>query len=434
MITRLEYLKKCITNLNIIEYKSWYISCFAIPILKNNQDWKKTAKLYSVVTQQDGLYYIEKEEDYFLVKISDYKRDTPLFNFQESIDVDSTWLASIDTPQSTKIGVLTINALILYPCFKSKVSYINSTIKVSTIEDLLASRVKNDDVATDKDITVKEMIECIDRLSFLSQLSTLINIAATPRTISKPDNIDEIRVKLLKEYEGQLHDPIKIVELENKLQEVDNKYLEDDIASKKIFSNKSRIARKKLFLMFGETADFETPEQANLVIPPLSEGLSVEDKDFVKYINDARYGSYSRGASTQLGGYSYKILQRSLSSLSISPTPCNTTRGFKRQIDEKNYSKLTNRYVKEKDWVLINTSQEAKQYIGKQVEIRSSMYCTTQGKLVCYKCMSENYKDTPNGINNLAANISNTLISLFMKMMHGTIVEAIEIDMKDLVT
>jgi len=37
----------------------------------------------------------------------------------------------------------------------------------------------------------------------------------------------------------------KVVELENKLQEIDNDYLKDDIATKKVFSKKSKNARKK---------------------------------------------------------------------------------------------------------------------------------------------------------------------------------------------
>ena len=437
MTTRLEYLKKCIVSGKPIEYKNWYTHCFAIPLLKDTANWKDSTTPLSVVTQGDGLYYTDLNEnnEYVLVKIVDYKRDTPLFSFQEEIEVDSSWLPTISSKITTKIGILIVNALVLYPALGTKVDFINSKIKVSEIESILANKVRNDDVATDKDIRVAEMINCIDRLCFLSSLATLVNLAATPKAITPPPNIDKIRKELLKEYQGQLHDPVKVVELETKLAEVDKEYLADDPAAKNIFNSKSKTARKKMFLMLGDTMDFIDDGENKVVVSPLTEGLSTSPEDFPKYMNDLRLGSFARGSSTALSGYSYKILQRSLTGLTILDKPCDTTRGYKRIIDSKSYKKLVSRYIKSgTKWILIDSLESAKQYVGKEVEIRSTMYCTSPGNTVCYACMSEAYKTFPNGITNIAANISSTLMNQFLKLIHGKITETVNIDMEDLVT
>jgi hypothetical protein len=440
MTTKLEYLKKCINSGEIIGNRNWYIKCFAIPLLKEDTTWE-SKQLLDIVTKLDGLYYIDLAEDgaKHLVKIVDYNKDTPLFNFQDVIEVDSSWLNSIKTKQQAKIGVVIINAVIFYPSFKTKLEFVNPGIdkrmKLDAIETMLVNRAKNPEEAKDGDILVSEMVDCIGRLSFLSSLSTLVNIAATPKTITPPPGIEKDRARILSEYEGRLNDPVAIVEIENKLTKIDQEYLAGDPAADKVFSSKSRAARKKMYLIYGETKDFVPNENgANVVVPSLSEGIDTSPENFPKYMNDLRYASFSRGASTQYAGYGYKVLQRSLSGLTILKTPCNTTKGFKRKINKTNFNKLVNRYVKNNGWKLVANAEDAKQYIDKEVEMRSTMYCTAPGNNICYQCMSENYKNSPNGMSNLAATISSVLLNMFLKMMHSTTTEITEIKMEDLCT
>lgn len=437
-MTRLEYLKQCITSGNIIENKNWYIQCFAIPLLKEDTTDPATLPRLSIVTKMDGLYYVEVVDgQHSLIKISDFTKGQPLYNFQEVVDVDATWLPNIPSKQPAKIGVLIVNALVLYPCFGTRLEFlnpgVNASMNMSEIETLLVNKAKSPDDAGPNDILVSEMVDCIGRFGFLSNLSTLISIAATPKAITPPPGIEKIREQLTKEYEGQLNDPVKVVELEGKLNAIDSEYLKDDPAANKIFTSKSRTARKKLFLMYGETKDF-VPGKGNVVVPSLTQGVNTSPENFPKYMNDLRYASFSRGASTQYAGYAYKVLQRSLSGLTITKDPCNTTRGLKRNITKSTFNKLVNRYVKDGGWKLVADIEMAKKYIDTTVEIRSSMYCTSPGNTVCYKCMSENYKNSPNGISNLAATISDILLNMFLKMMHGTKTEVIEVKMDDLVS
>lgn len=429
MATKIEYLKLAI-KYNIIEDLNWYYYCFAIPVLKLEEVTDK--KIAKVFTKPDGLYFINEntEEE----KIIDYEPNKPLYKFSDIIEVDSSYSSYITSKFETKIGNLIFNTLILFPSFKNKLPYINEPIKISKLETIIANKVKNKEEATEKDIIISELVTFIDRLGFLTNLANIVNIAATYKSITPPENIKEKKKELLEKYKDQLHNPVKVIELENELDKIDKEYLADDPAAKNIFNRKSKIARKKMFLMFGNPLTFDENTSGKAILTSLSDGLNTKEDIYPYYMNDLRVGSFSRGSKTALGGYIYKILQRSISPIKIVNSDCGTKRGLKRKINDKNVSKLINRYIIEnKDWKLIETIDEAKKYIGKKVEIRSSMYCQEKENKICYKCVSENYKNLPDGTTIILSDLSAIILSLFMKLIHGLLIENTEIDIEDLV-
>lgn len=439
MATKLEYLKKCVTSRSgnglPIERKDWYVICFTNPVLKKTEDWGSNHHLYDIVTQEDGLYFIDHDEngDQILSKIEDFKKSEPMFRFQDDIEIDSTWLPNVEGKMVTKVGRLIVNAMAFFPVLGERFPYLNKKMSQKEIEALLIAKTKNPEDMTDSSISVPEMIACIDRLNFFMSISTFTNVGATAKTITPPPGVEALKKKLIAEYGDELKNPVKFVEFERKLKELDKEYLEGDPGAG-LFNGKSRTARAKMFLAYGNTLDFEEGEVPNTILPSLSEGIDENPEDVAKAMNDLRYGSYSRGASTALSGYSYKVLQRSLSGLKVSKNPCNTTKGFKRLITDDNYKKLVGRYIKEGKWVLIDSLEQAKTYLGKIVEFRSSMYCTSPENSVCYACMGESYKNSESGITNLAANISTVLMNLFLKLMHSVETVTIDVEIEDICT
>lgn len=436
MLTKLEYLKEAVDLVRPLERKDWYIYAFALPVLKDNPDWKdKLQHRYELITQSDGLYYLDyNEEGKILSKIVDYKKGEPLFNPQTLIDVDSSWLASIDGKIQTKIGTLIVNTVAFYSVVGKRLPYINKERpSIGEIESIISSRTKNAVDLTDNDISVEEMCQCIDNLNFFMCVSGILNIAATRKAITPPPGIEKEKERLRKEYGDRIKDPVTFVEFENKLRALDKEYLADDPAAKAIFNKKSVTGRTKMFLTYGSTLDFEEDPVNNKVIASLSEGFPKDPEEFTKLMNDLRFGSFARGSSTALSGYAYKVLQRSLSGVTVSPIACNTTKGFKRLITNSNVKNMVNRYIKDKGWVLIKDKTQAESYIGKEVEFRSTIRCTSTGNTVCFACMSDNYKSQPNGIGTLASSMSSVLMNTFLKLNHGVTTELVEIDLADMV-
>lgn len=434
MSTKLEYLKLVTQDGKPFLSKRWYISAFSIPVNPPiNPDISLHTNL-SIIPMPDGYHFVKEVDGVKVLEaITDAKNiQLPLFEFQLTIDVDDSWAHSLPKTQ-TKVGNLCIHMLAIHPILGGKLGFLNGTLTVKQIEKKLASKLKSDSEATDSDISVSQMLKCLDRLTFLESLANIINVASSVKAITPPTGIKEAKRKLLEEYASFMDDPIKVVELESKLEAIDKAYLEGDKPAKNIFNKKSRTARKKMYLMVGETLGFD--KNNPVVTKSLSEGIDTSESGFIGHMDDTRTGSFFRGSSTAKSGYIYKILQRAMSNIVISDKPCGATRGYKRSIGETNYINLINRYVKKgNDWVLIQNADQAKELIGKIVEIRSTMYCLSEGDSVCYKCLGEIYKGTPTAMTNIVSELSGVLMATFLKRTHGIVIEAETIDMVDLVT
>ena len=428
MTTKLQYLKECVKALSPLEDKRWYIGLLSslLPSTKaSTQELELTAK-------PQGMFYLKDGQEVLIV---DSKPGTPLYHITDKITIDSSWLPHISKSIETTVGRLILNAAAIYPAVGTKIAYINTPIKIRAIESQIALKMKDDKDIKDPsvDITVQEYLTCMDRLWFFTKLSNLITVASTPKTVLPPPGINDLRKKLLADNEGKLSDPVVVATIANTLLAYDSEYLKDDPSAKFIIEGKGKTARKKLFHFYGETNDFGGSLASDPITSTMQEGIDTSEDVLPKYINDLRYASYSRGHSTQLSGYSYKILQRSLSGVEISGEHCGTKQGLDKLISKP--EQLLNRYVRaDNQWLLIDSIDKAGTYLGKLVKVKSPMYCIEPGNAVCYSCLGATYKGNKNAINNIAAGFSGELMSLFLKRMHTSGFNLTNIKVKDLVT
>lgn len=438
-MTKTEYLKRCVLALTPLEYPSWYVYMLGIA-LPAKHNWEEL-DLLSPYPQEDGMYFVDlegEEQKKVLTKITDTKPGQAVFNIKEMIDVDHSWLPTISGNFQTKLGNLLLNAVALYPSVKAKLPYENGAIKVKDLEAKIAKLLESDDKATEHHISTSEQEACFDRLWFFTTISKLINIAATPKLVTRAPGTKELRKKLLAEHKDQLSDPAVVASIVAKLDEHDKEYLKDDPVVAMGLSKKENTARKKLHQMYGETNDFDAKLGSDPILGSMDEGLNTDPRDLSKYINDLRYASYSRGHSTQLAGYTYKILQRSLSGMDIVDTDCNTLKGYARLITKRNVNKLVGRYVKpkptDKQWTLVESEDQAGSYMGQNLTMRSAMYCQSPNNTLCYRCLGETFKGSTSAMTNLAASMSAEFMTLFLKRMHTSGFTLTTIEKKDLIT
>ena len=435
MSTKLQYLHACVVDGRALETKTWYITALGIPT--PTAQAVRDPLPYQLVRRASGMHYLQPQPDGTLQEcaIVDAPAQQPLFSVKEPLSADSTWLSSIQGKVETTVGRMLVNAAALYPTLGARVPYQNALIKVSQLETLVGQQMQDDESAdTDSgQIKVSEYIECMDRLFFFTKISSLVSVAATPKTVLPAPGTAQLRHKLLQEHGDKLHDPVVIASVIKALNQHDMAYLQDDAAASIILGKKGNTARKKLFQIYGETNDFGNALSSDPITGVMEDGVDTSKDVFPKYINDLRYASYSRGHSTRLSGYSYKILQRSLSGLEVADTACKTTRGLMRTVHKP--EQLVNRYVKlSKDWKLISDIQEAKEWVGKSCEVRSVMYCTSAGNTLCYQCLGENFKGSKNAINNIAAHFSGELMTLFLKRMHTSGFNLTQVKIPDLLS
>lgn len=433
---KLSYLKACFQALSPMEKKTWYVNVFAIPIAHEVTDFSTYDHLDLVMLPTGMVTVVNTTEGKTTEPIVDHKKNTPLFTMEDMISVDSTWIPTIKSPSEKRLGGLIINRVVVYPVVQEKLSYVDTPITEGKLENLFASRMveRGESKDPEKDILISDYVDCMDRLWFFTGIANLITMASSYKTISAPPGARELADKLIEENKDNLNDPVVIANIMNQLTDLHNKELEGDPVAKRMFDKKAITARKKLYLMYGETNDFVASLQSKPVLSTMSQGIDTSEEVFPKYMNDLRYASYSRGHSTQLSGYGYKILQRSLAGLEVTDTPCNTKKGLFRFITKPD--KIVGRYVfKENKWELIENPEQAGKYLGKIVSVRSPSYCaTTNDNEICYMCLGEMYKGQKNAMNNLAAEFSGELMNLFLKRMHTSGFGLTKIDDVDLFT
>lgn len=427
-VTKKEMLLYCVKNRVGFTKKDWFAKVFAIPKLFKEE----TIKLEdgSICMQPDGPYLVMGEEKE-LLKISDYIPNEPLFRMKDPIKVTSETMSNITGEIDTLVGRLVLNAILFTKELEKKIPFINKYVSgAGDIEKILSTASNN----IQDPVTVEEIIGVIDRMNFIDSLGLIINIATSKRAISAAPGIKEYSRKLITELGDDIHDPVKLVELEKKLLDYDQKWLADDPVARDVFKSKAVTGRFKMYCMQGKVNDFvKDGSNDGIIKRSISDGMNPDPKEFMKYLNESRFGSEARGSKTALGGVTYKRNQQALGTIRISPEPCNTSRGLKKIFSKADVNFGVGRYRKDGNkWALIRTKEEAESLLGKEVEIRSPMYCRREGNEVCYACMSVRYKNIPNGIINLAADVSSAILNMFMKLMHGTKVEVAVINEDDL--
>lgn len=439
---KIDYLIKAITHSNIYENKYWYIDCFSILVDNDlNDQWKNNPIRYRIVKKIDKLYFIDiGEDDYILVPIDDSIVGEPLFRFNDEIEVNESICLNVKKPIKTKIGNLIINKLFIVPCFNDIIEFIDGPINVSRLESIIVPLIDKTPGHYDKPqaskVSLKSFIEFVDKISFLENISEITVLTATEKALTVSPDFHIKKKEIYEKYKDKLTNPVEVINYEKELMEIDKEYLKDDPTYGKILKGKIlNVARKKMFLSYGDERGFEKKTKANPITTSLSDGWQTNETVFKDYINALRSGSYSRGAETVKGGVLAKVLLRSIGGLSIDTTPCNTSRGLKRVFNNKNYTRLIDRYIKENNkWLYIEDDELAKQYIDKEVEVRSPMYCTAQGDKICYMCMSEQFKINTNGITTLSLEVSDTVLYMFMQLMHGVALENVKVDINDILT
>jgi len=400
--------------------KDWIIRAFSI----TREDQSNAVNDYPLKlnSTQVGYFFLDPESGN-KIQIEDAVIGQPLFTFKDKITLEVGEYPNLKERTETSIGNVLINFISIYESFGTKIPFITGKFFPSDVEKIISKRLKTypgPDSVNEENIYPFEYARFVDSLNYLTGLSQLCVHVNSERTIVAPTGLKEFKLKLLKEYEGQLHDPVKLAEFESKLLAFDAEYLKGDPAADDFVKGEKlrNLARKKLYLEYGSDPGFKESNVVDPIINSLEEGWDPEKLPAL--INNLRVGSYNRGAQTALGGEMTKWLFRVSGGVSVTKEDCGTKLGFRRLITESNYKKLVNLYVvgKEKS-LLIDTEDKAKVLIGKNVVVRSPMYCSLDKTNYCRCCMGEVLGSNPSNIPTAVAEYGSIIMYVFMKSFHA---------------
>lgn len=426
---RIEFLKQSLTW-KCYRKTAWMISVFSV-IREPEDAWKKDPYVGRIVSHPWGYSFVNENSE--LVKIEDAKTGVPIFSMLEEISIDPTWIINLDKPLLTLIGSLFVNQILLVENFGPKVPFVAEDVDIRKIESIVISKRAEAVPGQAKDpgkIYLDEYLGMATSIEFLKTISNLSVYSLTERNILPPAGIEKFKADLIKEYEGRLDDPVNLAEFEKKLIAFDTEYLKGDPSDGKLISGKIRVnGRRKLFLSSGAEGGLQGAMVP--VTESLLEGVPLNPKNFTALVNGARAGSYFRGVDTVKGGVSAKILIRVMASFEVKEGDCGSTKGITRIYTKYNIGNLvTRRFAGVSGSKPIENLNEANNYLGKVVKLRSPMYCKYPGQTFCEICAGERLSRFKKGLSIPATDMSGAILAASMAAMHKNTLSVATLDLE----
>jgi hypothetical protein len=431
--------------------RAWVISAFAL-IQEAADKWQTDLYPYRIVQTPGGIFFVDPEKQNELTLLEDALPGQAPFDVNEPVKIGAgafipNYAGSVvnDTPQfdmETTYGRLLFNFVVIVYPLNSKIPYINRRVSPSELETMLLPRLqdtdqreKNEKDPNQKDrfeqpIYVDEYLLFCDALFYLAGFTQICVPAATRKSVLPADGIVEFRNKLIAENKDRLHDPSVIAKIDAELVKYDAKYLEGDRSTGFLISKKSReIVRKKLHGMYGAEVGLKEGVAVDLVQQSLSEGWDISK--FPTLNNTLRAGSYNRGAQTMLGGETVKWLFRASSNLNVTMDDCGSKLGIPIHVDGNNFTFLSGlSVVSEQGPISVPTDNDAKEYIGKYVMVRSPMFCKLEKTDLCRTCVGAKLSVNEKALAAAVSETGSAFLALFMSAAHSKGLKLAHMDFK----
>lgn len=401
-----EYFIWCL-NHKSYENKQWVYALFGVIKLDNVNTLGSVktypGKLFS--NQDEVLAYNSESGELVPVTWFSTKSDEPLIKFNDKLKLKKGDLPNVTQDVETSYTKAWFNAQVLIRNFNSVIPYYNEQWHPKAIENIVVQALK------DKTVEVKDYWEFVRSALHLTAYSQLFVPSATDATITVPKEVIELRDKLVKQYEGQLHDPVVVAKIETEVSNLDKKLMQSDRSA--VFFKKGKdfaIVRKRMWIMYGGEKSIEDPNKIELVIPSLNEGL--QTAKLPEMLNSTRNGIYSRGAGTAKGGESAKFLARVFQNSSVVKDDCGDKCGAFIKIDSMNYSMFIGRYLMGNTKPL--DAAGCKALIGKKAHFRSPLTCKCEKTDYCKVCMGEKTAQFKKSLGNQAVKFGSVMMLIEM--------------------
>jgi hypothetical protein len=423
-MNKLEFLKFALRN-KVYRKQAWLISAFSV-ISEPTDKWKSDPYVGRIVQQPFGFFFVDQERN--LVKIDDAKSGEPLFAMLDELEIDQSWIDNCSKPTKTLVGSLLVNYILLIESFGTKIPYMADNITIRKIEKFVVDN-RNDPKNPDPSkITLDEYLSLAKGIELLKTVTNLSVYSLTPKNLVPPPGFKEKKAALIKEYEGQLKDPVKLAEFEERLMEIDKEHMKGDPSYGKLVSGKvHRNARRKLVLASGAEGGLN-----GIMVPvteSLAEGVPLTPENFAAQVNGSRSGSYFRGVDTVKGGVSSKRAVRAVSAYTVEQGDCGTTLGVLKSYNKFNIDNLVGRVIVGSKKPVENIS-EAENYLGKSIRVRSPAYCKLSTTSFCEMCAGFRLARFKDGLIIPATDLTSAIMAASMAAMHNNVTSAAVFDLE----
>lgn len=399
-----------------LDFYNWYREMFSIPLTEQNEFFTYD-KSNRTVTFEDGSSVVLND-----------KRLTPLL-MSDRFTLSNEDMSIIDKTDSYSFGDIVLNYLLVYRPFGNKALRFTLDLSLSQVENYIANHL-GDSV----DVGYEYAVLFPDGGMMLEQLSELIVVSSTNKSIAPAPGVREYKKKLFEEarkiHGEDLGNDIRvIVEIENKIEAYDREYLKDDptygiFANDKIIGN----ARKNMHGTMGAEIGMDgnlTPVVEN----SLSEGIPADNAIFASQVNASRKGSIMRGKMTQFTGADAKTTARVLNNIKVLRDDCKTMNTRDVLITKSNYTEYINYNIIEGNTIIRLMDENITKYIGNVVKVRSYLFCVQPHDKYCSVCGGRQSEDNKNIAIILSTENNSIFTNTSMKAFHNKQLKLVDYDL-----
>lgn len=404
--------------------------------------WTTDKYPYRIVQQADGYYFLNK--DLVLTKFKDAPDlSRPLLNVRERVTVPANTVINWPSGGDTDVGILLANFILLIGVFGTRIPYINGHIKIKAIENNYIVKHRADfpngdrNNFKDRDPT-KFYIDDLENfgraVDYIENFNDYFVPGGSQKMMTVHPDFFAYREALAKEYEGKLNNPIEAADFVNKLLKWDfDNWLKGDpgLGYLKVSSKSLKINRSRVLLTFGGENTLGKSDGINFVVKSLLEGWDIDNLDI--YFNAQRFGSYSRGAETVLGGVVIKEMTTLSAHAKITYDDCGSAFGVPVAITGENFSNYVGTYyvdAKNKKAVRINEEDKEK-IVGNKLSIRNPKYCHgphNSGVDFCAKCCGDKLAAKPKALGVAVNTIGQIFLEVYMGAAHIKELQSAKLD------
>lgn len=417
---RYEYLKYAIEKEYFMEI-GWFFSFFTI--LSDKMEPNKYLRY------ENKRFEVEYNNNW--VELDFISAGSVVYSMTDNMIVTKSMISNLDKDTTSTIGRFFANKILLAFPFNNKFPYVNDNLSIKDIEKELANKM------IDGVVNVSEYTKFMDGVNYMKNLSRIVSVSATPKNVLPPDGIEKFKKDKLAEYDKKYgpnwkKDRVKVLEFKEELKNFDKEWLKDDPSYGKLTSGKiTDNSRVKMYLTFGDESGFDsTGKNFEFVENSLMENYPKDKEKLTAMFNTSRSGSYDRGKETEKGGSAAKEILRSTSSLTIRGEDCGSKKGKKYLVTKNLLDSIKGRYIVGSKPTLIDNPEK---YLGKEIEIRSPMYCLNKNDTFCATCVGKILAMQRDGIALSVLNISNVITTTSMKKMHNTQLKLVGVKLEDII-
>lgn len=339
---------------------------------------------------------------------------------------------------TTTIGIYIINKYLFEDL--GIFGYVNKVMtskRWGEVEKLIAdARIAND-------ISIQQVHNYIDRSQALlgGPLAHIISPSLSSSILNLPPSAQKLRKDLLEENKEGIaaNDPQVSSKIEHAVVDEALRVIHKNPDPGVSIFDSGAIDPynnyRTMFVMKGAIVDNtgESPTGYKIVTSNYNDGISKEDMPIIA--DSLVTAAYNKGVLTQDSGTLGKKYNAVLQNIRLLPkgSDCGTTKTRKQEITENNAEDYLYRYIVEKGKLVQLTPENANQYVGKTVDMRTPIHCKSKDPCYCSVCTGERLYRV--GIKNVGLTfntISGSLLNASMKKFHDISIKTYRIGVKEL--